>query len=482
MALEGETHSSTKEMPRKRRRENFERDDENGGLLPIMAKKRTAKSTQSSGEDSEACQEGIPPKRHKDSSLFNQSVERLKDAYISACLEGRSEFKAGNRWFGKVWDPEKFQMSPLTCQYTGYVSDSVLHNWRRLNRKDTVPDVEPCAGAYNEVITRLCDSILKFGPLPRSRPVYKIYAAKHPVGVVLHGQELATGEMLQLIAKTKRNTPIWRFVATCLRKLLVLAEEERDKVKNYNPSASLPEWNEFLESIHKTVLQLRKRGVAKYYLLERMTPKHIEEILKHVEKTLTNDDLKAIIGDIRCVFCERLPKAHSVGDASHHGQYMVHVPHEFEFYLKNKVEEKVNEKYGERFTVNKEKFLFPRRPGRIHPDIVIRDKNTKRIVACIDAKLKTSYSPEKNDEYQMLTYVVGLEADNEIHERGGKVKGVVFVAVYKEPYVDTKEDTGPDIRFIFCGVNKANDDAEIESGMNKKVEAAVDFLLRQAGG
>ena len=472
-------------MSKKRGRGSFEGAEGDGGPSLKASKKTTektesTKSPRSSSQDEEDLGDGLPENRKE--SLYEQSVRSLKKSYVRTYMGGRQGSKDGDRWFGKVWDPDMFKMRAPKCQYTEFISENVLHNWRQLNRKGTLPRTEPCAGAYNEVITKMCRCILDFRSLPRSRPTYKIHAAKHPLGAILHGQDLPTGETLQLVASIKRNTPIWKFVATCLRKLLHLAEKERDLVqKGFQPDNDvMTRWDDFVTCIGRTVSQLRKRGVTKSYRLERMNPQHVEAMCKRAKRSLKNEKLKDIIDDIRCVFCGKLPKGHSGGDARHQGQYLVHVPHEFEFYLKEKVIKRVKKRYPGGYDVRKEEIPFPRRPGHMHPDIVIRHTPTNRIIACIDAKLKNCNQPQREDEYQMLTYTVGLEADNKNNKRGGeKVKGVVFVAVYNDKQVKD-ERTGDYIRFIFCSVNKASNDDKIEEEMTKKVDDALEFLLGPA--
>jgi hypothetical protein len=137
-------------------------------------------------------------------------------------------------WYGRLFDPLKFKLKGVGRQ-NGVSSNfgrGVLQEWARpdTSRLVELPPKIKSLGAYEKQILGLCEKIELFTPLPRSKPKYRIIAARHPLGGMVHGTYLPlSGETLQLVASIERNDPLWVFIASCVR---ILAEDVLEEISN----------------------------------------------------------------------------------------------------------------------------------------------------------------------------------------------------------------------------------------------------------
>ncbi|KAI8109771.1 hypothetical protein M9434_001050 [Picochlorum sp. BPE23] len=423
-------------------------------------------------------------------------VEQLQAAYKERDTNKTKSSNYKWRWYGRWWDREEFKLEPLVfkecyCENgSQLIQDDVLHNWRLLDTSEPVPQETRLYCAYHTVIESLCGKIRHFGPFPRSKPTYYVAAARHPIGVVLHGQKLRTGESLQLVPKIEYNTPIWMFIGACIQKILVLVEREEPTRKGGDGHRR---WMEFIKGIRETLDLLHMKGLTNVLPVESITEEQIKEANEYLAADSAVGDVeKAIITDIHTVFCGALPKNRQHGQVVENGEYMAHVPHMFEWYLRQTVCDILGQqtKYE---VVDKQGFRYPRRENygnEVYPDIVIRSKKgaNENWVACIDAKLKNSNEKDKCDMHQMAIYAEALERDNARRKCQGSgviVKGVIFVAVYGEnPGTDDIHDKTPEdgeIRFMFCHLHK-RPFKEVDSNLKLTVEDSLKFLGVVKGG
>ncbi len=424
-----------------------------------------------------------------------ERVKVLQDGYRKKGGSSNYEW----RWYGKWWNREQWKMETyISPDYKGRIDVGVLDSWLLLDENATVALDQMCICAFHEIIERICGRIKEFGPLPRSTPAYRVAAARHPLGIVLHGQRLRTGETLQLVASIEHNKPIWMFIGACLYKILVKAQGEEPQ----GEGDGRRNWPEFVDCVKNTLGLLGQRGLTKLYPpIEELTEQKINTVAEYFLKwdSTVGEKEKDIIADIHTVFCGApRNRPDGITPEGEHREYMAHVPHMFEWYLLKTVREKLD---VERYTVAKGTFPFPRRErfekNTLEPDIVIRqvDNNGGLVRACIDAKLKISGVKDRNDMYQMAVYTDALERHNRRPENQveapGHIRGVVFVAVYgTKPGSDDDDDPHiegepGEIRFMFCHLHKLVEGEvegrkvekdEFKEELDVKVDLALKFL------
>ena len=418
---------------------------------------------------------------HTEDGNVPDRVRKLQEGYRRRSeLTGTETFEW--RWYGKWWNPDAFKreryISPCYCEDASgeqRVSGEVLDSWLLLDERATIALEQKYICAYHMIVKEMCEKIRNFGALPRSTPRYNVAAARHPLGIVLHGQRLRTGETLQLVASIEHNKPVWMFIGACVYKILEEAQKEKPAGEGQD------KWAAFVECIKNTLGLMGKRGLTRLYPpVEELTEQEIREAGEYLMGDPTVGDLeKAITADILTVFCGAPPKNKPDGQAAEYAaEYMAHVPHMFEWYLRKKISEEASG-----YFVNKEKFPFPRRKhfeNTVEPDVVVRrggeNGEIGPVVACIDAKLKFDGTKNREDLYQMAVFTEALERAN---AGGGRVKGVVFVAVYGDQngYDDehSEEPEGGEIRFMFCHLHKQGAES-FEKKLTEKVKKALEFL------
>ena len=118
------------------------------------------------------------------------------------------------------------------------------------------------------------------------------------------------------------------------------------------------------------------------------------------------------------VFSHVIPRKAISSEADKHtsGEHLAYIPHMFEGYSKQKVDDQLkNRRYAEYCLWGERNEKNPlSSPGRVnekvYPDIAIKVKCGKSsLVACIDAKVKESSKRSYTDKYEMITYIEAMK-------------------------------------------------------------------------
>lgn len=393
------------------------------------------------------------------------------------------------RWCGKLFNPRllgtTLEYSYIKNAYSGNIDDDVLNAWKQLS--DVPYKVDLGVAVYKKEIREIVQLISRKRSLPRSAPSYSIAASKYPLGVILQGQELSTGESLQLVASIRKNTPVWRYIRTCLHKIYIKAKEERKNggIDKNNPSWN--RWNELLEGIIKTEFALVRRGVTQMYgqgLVpcdpESPLGRHLGEIRKK------DEELECILDRLEMVLGSERAKSRLEGDSDKCREYIAWGPHLFECFLKKTVAECLSEHYQLRDSyevVKGQVKLYLQTYGdELIPDIVIRKKDTmsNEFVAYIDAKLYKEFDG-KTVEFtgKMENYLNGKRCRDAEQGQRTEKRGVTFVAIYGDvapPAMPSAMRTQQPQMVLYCHINRKSLQ-EVNNTVKEKIRDALNFLF-----
>jgi hypothetical protein len=417
-------------------------------------------------------------------------------------------------WYGRLFDPLKFKLKGVGRQ-NGVSSNfgrGVLQEWARpdTSRLVELPPKIKSLGAYEKQILGLCEKIELFTPLPRSKPKYRIIAARHPLGGMVHGTYLPlSGETLQLVASIERNDPLWVFIASCVR---ILAEDVLEEISNLERHGSSfqgdsrTKWEALRKKLCATKSLLKIRGVNASLSRSKIGPKEMGMVFEKVQRSGRHaETVMEILRPLKCIL-GGAPRNHEQSNRNDKDrEYLAHIPHMFEWYLKAKVSEKLEdsrpyEVWGG--SVKKSLPCLGRREfqEKVYPDIVIKEgaqgtdgerSTNALLLACIDAKVKEKPRQSHADKYEMISYIEALKTRNRENGVEKPIRGVIFVAVYGTEFDDAKDelDDGPklptddnhdEIRFTFVHVHKNAMDADrVREAIERKLEKALEFFFPQ---
>eukprot|EP00889_Picochlorum_renovo_P005454 jgi/Picre1/32484/NNA_007830.t1 len=281
------------------------------------------------------------------------------------------------RWCGAVFDPTSFTyISILGNAYDGYIQQEVINSWVR-HSDITLGIQELGVAAYKDTIESICTNITNSGPLPRSRPEYVLGAARYPLGAIIHGQTLPTGENVQLIPSIRRNTKVWMCVRACLRLLwrrLCVEHAACQLVHGGRMEAGVEAtWQDLQHLIASTEYGLQLRGVTKTVGEENAT-----ELLSQIlQRWQGAHAFRSILEELKMVLSGEHASNRMVVDIESiapriHPEYLVWGPHLFEKALKRKI--------SDQLATNNNEFRVRSRPVnfncvhdstiRLRPDIV----------------------------------------------------------------------------------------------------------------
>jgi surface protein len=378
------------------------------------------------------------------------------------------------KWCGRV--RVDGETRPFVNCYTAKIHETVVADWMK---NDAIQVLA--------AISELCDAIRR-APLARGRPEYSIKAARYPLGAVIPGLVLPTGESLQLVPQ-QRRTPLCSFVATCLWKLadlvlaLMLAGSTDAGAMGY------PNFRDKMQHAYRYLANLGAKGSLPETTFERMA-RHVRAWSVEPEGTGKPLSLKCVAQRLLVILDD-------------HPECMAWGPRLFERKLSSVVRKRLIDSESLQVSEDRPRFPFPRCPDEeLIPDVLIEDKSIregssrKAYRGCIDAKLYQGYdkSTSRKNKYQMLAYLNAIEDSNQ--ERGGAretTKGVVFVALYnsEEPTYGVLDNRRPEsnvgIHEVFCSVGGEEDVGTVEAAMECAVDEAIGFLfpaepLREADG
>lgn len=398
--------------------------------------------------------------------------------------------RQGQQWCGKIFNPRllgtALEYSYIKNAYSGNIDDEVLNEWKQLS--DVSYKVDLGVAVYKKEIREIVQLISRKGSLPRSAPSYSIAASKYPLGVILQGQELSTGESLQLVASIRKNTPVWRYIRTCLHKIYIKAKKEREISGIDKNELSWNRWNELLEGIIKTEFALVRRGVTWMYgqslvpcAPESRLGRHLEEIMKK------DKELERILDGLELVLGSERAKNKLGGDSNKCEEYIAWGPHLFECFLKKRVAECLSERsqLHDRYEVveGQVKLYLQTYDDELIPDIVIRKKDTDEFVAYIDAKLyKECDNSTVEFTGKMENYLNGERCRGaEQGQRTEEKRGVTFVAIHGDGFV-APEAVRSAVRrqkpqmVLYCDINRKSLQ-EVNNEVKKKIRDALNFLF-----
>ncbi len=377
------------------------------------------------------------------------------------------------KWCGRVRVDRETR--PFVNCYTAKIHETVVADWMK---NDAIQVVD--------AISKLCDAIRR-APLARGRPEYSIMAARYPLGAVIPGLVLPTGESLQIVPQ-QRRTPLCSFVATCLRKLADLVLALMPAGSTDAGAMWYPNFRDKMQHAYRYLVNLGAKGNLPETTFERMA-RHVRAWSVEPEGTGKPLSLKCVAQRLLVILDD-------------HPECMAWGPRLFERKLSSVVRKRLRDSENLQVSEDRPRFPFPRCPDEeLIPDVLIEDKNIregssrKAYRGCIDAKLYQGYdkSTSRKNKYQMLAYLNAIEDSNQ--ERGGAretTKGVVFVALYSEgPTYGVLDNRRPEsnvgIHEVFCSVGGEEDVGTVEAAMESAVDEAIGFLfptepLREGAG
>ncbi|KAI8100506.1 hypothetical protein M9435_006990 [Picochlorum sp. BPE23] len=385
------------------------------------------------------------------------------------------------RWCGAVFDPTSFTYrSILGNAYDGYIQQEVINSWVR-HSDITLGIQELGVASYKDTIESICTNITNSGPLPRSRPEYVLGAARYPLGAIIHGQTLPTGENVQLISSIRRNTKVWMCVRACLRLLWRRLCEEHEACRSVVEGDVEATWQNLRNLVASTEYGLRLRGVTKTIGEENAT-ELLSQILQRWQGAHAQ---RSILEDLKMVLSGEHASNRMVVDSKTiprriNSEYLVWGPHLFEKALKREISEKLATNNNE-FRVRGSPVNFDcvhDSTIRLRPDIVIESNETQgRILGCIDAKLYREI--DRSDTFAFgLKMDVYLSACERLNGNQRHIKGVTFVGLYGE---SGQADSYPHERghhMIRCLHLHGKSLTEVQSEFDEKVQEALQFLLQ----
>ena len=351
---------------------------------------------------------------------------------------------------------------PCENCYSNKINDGVLDAWMRDDARQVL-----------NKISELCNAVRRT-PIARGRPEYSLLAARYPLGAVVPGMMLCTGESLQLVPQLRR-TPICSFVATCLRKLAgleVLAQTASSTHTGAGPvEQSLANTIEGIKCGYKYMATLGANGSLSEATFERMC----SQVRKWPAEPVGGNrpSLENIAKGLLDILDE-------------HPECLAWGPILFERKLESAFRDEVSRFGNLRLGEGRQSFRFPRVAAgeKLIPDILVAVNGEGAYRGCIDAKLYSGYdkSSSRKNKCQMLAYLTAIETEQET--RVAKAcKGVVFIALYGAEYPTYVEPDTPtqgsavDIHEVFCRVGNNRDTEEVDNEIREAVKKAMRFLF-----
>lgn len=427
-------------------------------------------------------------KEQKEDSLENDDLER--DMNQSSNIWFGSNGSTGEtrsistRWCGSVFDPVSFQLVKIpNSAYAQNIKQEVIDSWLQQSNIELEVPVLGVA-SYHELISSLCDDINRYASLPRSKAGFILGAARYPLGAIVHGQVLSTGENIQLIPSIRRNTKIWVCIRTCLRLLRSRLMEEHASCCNIMENGQLEraaedKWQRLRHKLILTEQCLRARGVTRTISFEM-----VSIVLDSCVQRWQHRDhlLSKILGTLKTIFSgKHISQITSNNAVEVNHERIAWVPHLFEKALKRKVSQML-ESEGINFAVRTDPVSLRCQHDdtvSLRPDIVIEDSSngTNRMIkGCIDAKLYKHL----NREY---TFTFGVKMDvylSACEQRNGfanlRLKGVTFVGLHGESdHVDGMELERQD--HLICVVHLYQRSlGDVEDALQEQIRKSLIFL------
>ncbi|KAI8114624.1 hypothetical protein M9434_002744 [Picochlorum sp. BPE23] len=417
-------------------------------------------------------------RRYAEESLEMDDMQRDLDIASRNDPRANPNNPPRTRWCGAVFDPTSFTcISILGNAYDGYIQQEVINSWVR-HSDITLGIKELGVASYKDSIESICASIKNSGPLPRSRPEYVLGAARYPLGAIIHGQTLPTGENVQLIPSIRRNTKLWTCIRGCLQLLRNRLSEEHAACQSMVEARVEATWQNLQDLVASTEYGLRFQGVTKTIGEENAT-ELMSQILQrwqgaHAHRSIL-EDLKMVLSGEHA--SNRMLDIEPIAPRIN-AEYLVWGPHLFEKALKREISDQLSGNNDE-FRVRSSPVNFDCvHDSTIHlrPDIVIESNETQgEIVGCIDGKLYREI--DRSDTFAFgLKMDVYLSSCERINRSERKLKGVTFVGLYGESD-QTDNHAWERGHHMVCCLHLYNRNLqEVQEEFNDKVRDALQFL------